>query len=167
MVLLNILFDTNGNFQWAGVAAIVSFLAFCSTIVSMIFTQHQAKKNRKSSTLVRIRLEELKELREEVISSISLIDAFIEEKNSDVSGNKNILPTDSINVKLSEKLSKIQSILYRRTLHGASFQVEVSACQIKLNMVEDTLGLVEIKIELDQAINKYSVIEWNEIEKSI
>ena len=167
MILLNIFFDVEKNFQWASIAAIVSSLALCSTVASIIFTNRQAKQNRKSATLVKIRLEELKDLREEVVSSISLINAFIADKNTKVKGNKPILKSDSIIAELNASFNKTKSILYRRTKHAGDFSVKISTCQLKLMMLEDTLGLTGIGIELNQAIDEYSVIEWNEVEKYI
>lgn len=167
MILSNILFDVNGNFQWAGVATIVSFLTFCSTLVSLIFTHKQAKQNRKSTTLVNLRLEELKELKELAITSISLIDSFILDKNAGVRGNKPMSNSDPIISKLNTNFIKLQSILYRSTEHGYKLSSVISACQLKLMMLEDTMGLTDIRIRLDQAIEDYLVTEWNEIEKSI
>ncbi|WP_312753737.1 hypothetical protein [Rummeliibacillus suwonensis] len=167
MILSNILFDVNGNFQWASVAAIISFLTFCSTLVSLIFTHKQAKQNRKSTTLVKLRLEELKELKELAVTSISLIDSFIHDKNAGVRGNKPMSNSDPIISELNTNFIKLQSILHRRTEHGSELSIAISTCQLKLMMLEDTMGLTDIGIILDQAIEDYWVKEWNEIEKKI
>lgn len=74
----SIFFDKSGVFQWAGVAAIVSFLAFVSTVISLVVTWIQGKKTRKSTTLVNLRIQELKEIREEGAALISTIRVFFE-----------------------------------------------------------------------------------------
>ncbi|HFK1752601.1 TPA: hypothetical protein ACGXP3_002976 [Bacillus cereus] len=164
----SIFFDKSGVFQWAGVAAIVSFLAFVSTVISLVVTWIQGKKTRKSTTLVNLRIQELKEIREEGAALISTIRVFLNERNVRINpDNKVILETDPIVNKLDAHFNKLYSKLYRQTLHGGDLSIQISTNQILLYMLKETDQLVEIQINISQALDTYSRVEYMEIENSI
>lgn len=164
----DVFFDTDGVFQWASIAAIVSFIALCSTIVSIVLTHRQSAKNRKSSTLVNLRIEELKDLREEASKLISLINKFLKERSTiNGSGVTAISNRDPLIKKMDEHFDKIYAKLYRETNHGTTLSLVIATNKARLLTLTSTQILVDISIELDKSFKAYSKIEYANIEKYI
>ncbi|UBR28722.1 hypothetical protein LCG60_19080 [Bacillus sp. SD-4] len=165
----DIFFDKNGVFQWASIAAIVSGLALLSTIISIVLTQYQAKKNRKSSTLVSLRIEELKDVRKESGVVISTARAFaekykFEEVNiDDLEKHRN---DPKVN-EYSKQLSVLFSILYRNTPHAEKFIEKIEELDLELLKLKTVYELADWAQEFEFAVKEYSRIEYEEIEESI
>lgn len=162
-------FDENGVFQWASIAAIVSGLALVSTIISIIFTQYQAKKNRKSSTLVSLRIEELKDVRKESGLAISTARAFVlkykfEEIHID---DLNKFRDDPKLKEYSKQLSVLFSILYRNAPHTEKFIEKMEELDMELLQLKSVYELGDWCQEFEFAVKEYSRIEYEEIEDSI
>lgn len=156
----DIFFDKNSVFQWASIAAIVSFLAFVVTLLSLLVTWVQGKKNRKSTTLVNLRLEELKDLRKEGASIISLIDKILNERAKE----KEILKTDPIINELDTSFNKLYSYLYRHTIHAVKLDLKITQCKMQLLSLKESHSLIDMRFDLEEAIKEYSRIEYEEIE---
>ncbi|MBJ8078784.1 hypothetical protein JDS92_26035 [Bacillus cereus group sp. N12] len=164
----DIFFDKTGVFQWASIAAIASLLAFISSLVSLAVTSMQAKKNRKSTTLVNLRLQELKDLREEGAALLSLINAFLNKRNVKLNpNNKMISKTDPLINKLDMHLNKLSSKLYLHTSQSLNLASEIALNQLLVFNLKDINELVEIKINIDEALDTYSRTEYEEIEKNL
>lgn len=168
----DIFFDKNGVFQWASIAAIVSFLAFLSSIISIGVTSMQGKKNRRSTTLVTLRIQELKDLREQGAATILLIRSYVEEKNVRLNpSNANILNTDPIIHELSMHLNKLYSKVYRYTFdgseHGSKLLTIIALKQLMLLNIDNIKQLGEIEITLYKALDEYSAAEYHEIQKML
>ncbi|PEK39293.1 hypothetical protein CN586_28875 [Bacillus toyonensis] len=168
----DIFFDKNGVFQWASIAAMVSFLAFVSSLISIGVTSMQGKKNRRSTTLVTLRIQELKDLREQGVATILLIRSYLNEKNVRLNpSNANILKTDPIINELSIHLSKLYSKVYRYTFdgseHGSELLITIGLNQLVLLNLNTTQQLVEIDIKLYDALDTYSGVEYQEIKKML
>ncbi|WP_068676054.1 hypothetical protein [Oceanobacillus sp. Castelsardo] len=163
----NIFFDQNHHFQWASIAAIISFLALCTTSVSVFLTYRQGKKNRKSTTLVNLRIEELKELREEAASLKLVINTFLNKRELELPVCETIKKTDPILNELHDQLNKMSSKLYRETYHAIELGNCISLYQMKLMDTEKVGLLTDLLVDVDEAIRKYSKIEYEEIEKQI
>ncbi|MED0990287.1 hypothetical protein [Bacillus nitratireducens] len=165
----DIFFDKNGVFQWASIAAIVSGLALVSTIISIILTQYQAKKNRKSSTLVSLRIEELKDVRKESGLAISTARAFVEEyKYSEIHiADLNSFRDDRKLKEYIKQLSVLFSILYRNTPHTEKFIEKIEELDMELLKLRTVNELADWAQEFEFAVKEYSRIEYEEIEESI
>ncbi|MDR4442203.1 hypothetical protein [Bacillus cereus] len=164
-----IFFDKNGVFQWASIAAIVSGVALVSTIISIILTQYQAKKNRKSSTLVSLRIEELKDVRKESGLAISTARAFVEEyKYNEIHiADLNSFRDDPKLKEYIKQLSVLFSILYRNTPHTEKFIEKIEELDMKLLQLKSVFELGDWSQEFEFAVKEYSRIEYEEIEESI
>ncbi|MED3355619.1 hypothetical protein [Bacillus thuringiensis] len=168
----DIFFDKNGVFQWASIAAIVSFLAFVSSLISIGVTSMQGKKNRRSTTLVTLRIQDLKDLREQAVATILLIRSYVEEKDVKSNpSNENILNTDPIIRELNMHLNKLFSKVYRYTFdgsgHGSKLMTIIATNQIMLLNLDNIKQLVDIEIQLYKALDEYSAAEYQEIQKML
>ncbi|GEL05487.1 hypothetical protein [Rummeliibacillus stabekisii] len=161
-------FDQNNNFQWASIAAIISFLALCSTSISIYLTNVQGKKNRKSNTLINLRIEEFKELKMESNDLVSIINNYINDRNfRNVIGVKSISPEDPIKKELSLHFNKIEGKLYRKDLYQGDFSIAISTCLIKLLHLTNTQELTDIMVIFMQAQKEYFQREYNDIDNKL
>lgn len=161
-------FDQNNNFQWASIAAIISFLALCSTSISIYLTNVQGKKNRKSNTLINLRIEEFKELKMESNDLLSIINNYINDRNfRNVIGVKSISPEDPIKKELSLHFNKIKGKLYREDLYQGDFSIAISTCLIKLLHITNTEELTDIMLIFMQAQKEYFQREYNDIDNKL
>ncbi|MGR5987195.1 hypothetical protein ACT7CT_09115 [Bacillus sanguinis] len=143
------------------------FLTFVSTLTSLAVTWVQGTKNRKSTTLVNLRIQELKEIREEGGTLISLIKNFMNEKKMRMNADSGILNIDPIINQLDMQLNRISSKLYRHTSQNLELQVKISYNQLLVLNLNHTDQLIEIQINIEQALGEYSRIEYAEIEQSL
>ncbi|MYL56348.1 hypothetical protein GLW20_02385 [Virgibacillus halodenitrificans] len=155
----DIFFDQNNNFQWASIAAIVSFFALCSTTISIFITQSQAKKHRKSSTLISLRIEELKEVRKEVSTIMSTVGNLrsVTEKSQ----------YEEIIKIYVEHQNILFSILYRDNQHTEEFIEKIYQRDSEVLKLENKYDIGDWVQEFEFAAKKYSKIEYKEIEKHI
>ncbi|MCU4812780.1 hypothetical protein OCF19_21855 [Bacillus cereus] len=168
--MYSIFFDQNNNFQWTSIAAIASFLAFFSSLIAIVVTSIQGKKNRKSTTIVNLRIQELKDLREQGAALVLLIRDYINERKVISNpGNTTIINTDPIINELDRKLSKLYSKVYRYTFegsaHGSELLTNIYMYKFLLFNLNSLQQLAEIEIKLHSAIEKYSRDEYKEINK--
>ncbi|PGK77781.1 hypothetical protein [Bacillus thuringiensis] len=168
-MLCSIFFDQNNNFQWAAIATFVSLGAIFLNGISLWVTSNQAKQNRKSSTLVSLRIEELKDMRKESVLVISAARAFVEQHVfseihiDDLMKHKN-------DAKLREyvkQFSGLLSILYRNTSHAEKFLDKVDELDRELLKIKTVYELGDWAQEFEFAVKEYSKIEYKEIEDSI
>lgn len=168
-MLYNIFFDQNSNFQWAAIAAFVSFAAIILNGISLKVTSNQAKKSRKSSTLVSLRIEELKDVRRESGVVISTARAFVEKYKFE-KVNIDDLEKHRNDPKLNEyskQLSVLFSILYRNTPHAEKFIEKIEELDMELLQLKTVYELADWAQEFEFAVKDYSRIEYEEIEESI
>lgn len=161
-----IFFDNLNNFQWSSIAAIASILALVTSILSIYVTKIENNKNRKSTTHVKLRIEELKEIREIAMELDSKINSYINQRSKEI-GVKSVSTTDTIVIILDSYLNKLQAMLYRESKHVSDFSIVISLNQLRLLNPKNTIQLTEISISMKKAINEYSRQELLEIEKHI
>lgn len=168
-MLCSIFFDQNNNFQWAAIATFVSLGAIFLNGFSLWITSNQAKQNRKSSTLVSLRIEELKDVRKQSGLAISTARAFVlkynfEEINID---DLNKFRDDHKLKEYSKQLSELFSILYRNTPHAEKFIEKIEELDMELLKLKSVYELGDWSQEFEFAVKEYSRIEYEEIEESI
>ncbi|PAF21400.1 hypothetical protein CHH49_10900 [Terribacillus saccharophilus] len=153
----------DSTFQWAGVAAIISFLAACLNGISIYIHHLQGIKNRKTSTLLSLRIEDLKEVRKESIICLSIIKGYLKYDHQP----KELTKDDSIVREIIDHLASLESKLYLHSIHSSSFSTLINTCQIKLLMIKTTEELTEVLIDLQTALQEYSESEYKEIESML
>lgn len=160
----DIFFDQNSNFQWSSIAAFISFLAFCTSIVSIRMTKNQGTKNRKSSTLAILRIEELKEVRLKTAEINTLIRSLIEEGEKFKGTNQ--IGTETKN-EIRSRIDVIISLLYRTTPHGEKFLEQLRLHHNGLKSGLSLFMMGELASDFETNAKIYSEIEYQEIEKYI
>lgn len=174
-----IFFDSTEHFQWASVAAVLSFLTFISSVVSIFLTNKQAKANREANTLVKKRLDELNRLRDEITTATLQINSYISKNNNKKIKNKFVQKTDDFISSLELQFGKVTTLLYKEEQHVADLIVAMSTNQIQLinlnkhrrnNELEVNkliATLTEILIRTNLALNDYTNKEQETIRKSL
>lgn len=71
------------------------------------------------------------------------------------------------NIFFDHQLNKMSSKLYRETYHAIELGNCISLYQMKLMDTEKVGLLTDLLVDVDEAIRKYSKIEYEEIEKQI
>lgn len=163
-MLREIFFDQNNTFQWVSIAAITSVCAFISTAISIYLTQRQGNRNRKSTTLVHLRIDDLKEIRAEAISAISMVRGYIKKEQNQQQNTEIIIPTDPISIKLDTHLTMVQSKLYRESPQSRDISMAISMIQLRILKPFEKKELVHVQLQLQKAIDVYSKAEYNDIE---
>lgn len=156
-------FDNLGNFQWVSIAAMISSLALLTSLISIYITIKQGEKNRKTSSLAALRIDELKEVRENVSEIVNSLHNL--QYMEDFANKKQNM------VKIPEKFTihknKIYALLYREEKHSKEFIQELSLFEKKIITTEHMLGLPNLLDDFDAAAKDYSKKEYIEIENYI
>lgn len=170
--------DSTEHFQWASIAAIISFLTFISSVVSIFLSNKQAKANREANTLVKERLDELNRLRNEITIATSEISLYISKNNNNVK-NGLVKRNDNIINSLQLQFAKIIPLLYKKEKHVYNLSGLLNTNRLQLitlnkvknanNLEIDKLkdALTEILIRTDLALNEYTNKEQEKIRKSL
>lgn len=166
-VLKEIFYDNLNNFQWSSIAAIASLLSLCTSGISVYINVKQSNKNRKSTTLVKLHIEQLEKVRDIAMKIDSKINSYINKKNNIGRGVKNIAKNDSIKTDLDNMLNELLAMLYQDTKHANEFRTICSLKQLWLMDLNNTATLTEINLTLKLALDKYTKCEHKKIEKSI
>ncbi|AEB29599.1 hypothetical protein CAR_c09060 [Carnobacterium sp. 17-4] len=158
-----IFFDNLGNFQWASIAAMISSLAFVTSLISISITIKQGEKNRKTSSLAALRIDELKEVRKnvsEIVNSLHNLQYMEDFANK----RQNM-------VKIPEKFTihknEIYALLYREEKHSKEFIQALILFEGNIINTENMLELPNLLDDFDAAAKDYSKKEYKEIENYI
>lgn len=164
--VIGLLWDSENNFEWASIAAIVSIFTLILSVYSIRVTQNQGNKNRKSTTLAQLRVEQLKEVRKNVsglINSLHQLDylvSIMKQRGSSV--NEAMIPERFIFHK-----NELFALLYQDNEHTKSLIKELSEFENKLIKNKEFMEIPLLIQKFDDATKEYSRTEYKEIEKYI
>ena len=174
-----IFLDSTDHFQWASIAAIISFLTFISSVVSIFLSNKQAKANREANTLVKERLDELNRLRDEITNATLQINSYVSKNNNKKNKNRFVQKNDEFISSLNLQFNKVRPLLYKKEQHVINLLANVSGSQIQLISLDKLRRdsklevnkliaiLTDILIRTDLALNEYTNKEQEKIRRSL
>lgn len=177
----NFLFDSEGVFQWASIAAIVSALALITSIINIYVSISQGKKNRAVNSIVSTKIEFLKttnKIFHEICSGLSDHHMYLSKDSSRKEDPE--LFDKAVNSKevILKQIMQLQTYLDPDNIHEDLLLravTEFVASNMRLltkynnyeKIAESEKNTAEYLMYSTDCLRKYNNYEWKVIDKLI